>query len=68
MRWRSGRTPGVWRPRRPGPRRTPAERFDERARAAEANVQLLRRAVLGGPSPAASATEKDAADGPEQVS
>ena len=45
-----------------------AERFNERALAAEANVELLRRAVLGGLLPAASATEKDAADGPEQVS
>ncbi|RKH52501.1 chemotaxis protein CheB [Corallococcus llansteffanensis] len=44
-----------------------AERFGERARAAEAQVELLRRAVLAGPSPAAAPAETDAADEPEQV-
>ncbi|CAM3633671.1 chemotaxis protein CheB [Corallococcus sp. ZKHCc1 1396] len=44
-----------------------AERFDERARSAEFNVELLRRAVLGGPAPFAAATEGAASDGPEEA-
>ncbi|MBN8229579.1 chemotaxis protein CheB [Corallococcus macrosporus] len=44
-----------------------ADRFDERARAAEAQVELLRQAVVTGPAPSAMPAEAEAADGPEQT-
>ncbi|NOK39560.1 chemotaxis protein CheB [Corallococcus exercitus] len=44
-----------------------AERFDERALAAEAQVELLRRAVLSGPDPSAMPGEDEASDGSEQT-
>ncbi|RKG90834.1 chemotaxis protein CheB [Corallococcus terminator] len=44
-----------------------AERFEERALTAESQVELLRRALLSGPSPAAAAGDNEVGDEPGQT-